>query len=152
MNIIGGLSDAFQKGMTQISDGSSVAPLFLAIGAAALFGEAYSKLSHSATPPPKPIARKVDNVDFLFTQGELDQKPKIAWSEIQNHTSKDDCWVVLQNKYIVNVTDLFKRNHPATQAIFLNNAGKDMSKMFFAIPHKPPTFNHIHNNLVGLVA
>ncbi|WWC89600.1 uncharacterized protein L201_004525 [Kwoniella dendrophila CBS 6074] len=58
----------------------------------------------------------------------------ISFEEVQKHTKRDDCWVVIDGN-IYDVTD-FLDQHPGGAEIVLANAGKDATKIFK--PLHPP--------------
>ncbi|RSH80772.1 Cytochrome b2, mitochondrial precursor [Saitozyma podzolica] len=58
----------------------------------------------------------------------------ISYEEVQKHTRRDDCWVIIDGK-VYDVTD-FLENHPGGEGIILANAGKDATKIFK--PLHPP--------------
>ncbi|WRT68158.1 uncharacterized protein IL334_005133 [Kwoniella shivajii] len=58
----------------------------------------------------------------------------ISFQEVQKHTSKGDCWVVI-NGNVYDVTE-FLSQHPGGEAIILKNAGKDATRIF--TPLHPP--------------
>ncbi len=59
---------------------------------------------------------------------------KIPMSEVKKHTTKDDCWVVLNGK----VYDLstFHPEHPGGSRLITNNAGKDATALFAPVHPK----------------
>ncbi|WVW83603.1 hypothetical protein I302_105624 [Kwoniella bestiolae CBS 10118] len=58
----------------------------------------------------------------------------ISYEEVQKHTKRDDCWVIIDGN-IYDVTD-FLDQHPGGAEIILANAGKDATKIFK--PLHPP--------------
>lgn len=46
-----------------------------------------------------------------------------SWEEVEQHSSKQDCWVVI-NDFIFNLTN-FKRSHPGGAQIIDHFAGQD---------------------------
>ena len=61
-------------------------------------------------------------------------KPPVSPSQVAEHSSPDDCWVVIEG-YVYNLTD-FISAHPGGPAIIQNNAGKDVTAIFGPI-HAP---------------
>merc|ERR1740130_1029143 len=55
-------------------------------------------------------------------------------AEVAKHTSKTDCWVVVDNQ-VLNVTD-FLKDHPGGELAILTFAGKDATEEFNMI-HPP---------------
>ncbi|KAK8858938.1 hypothetical protein IAR55_003169 [Kwoniella newhampshirensis] len=58
----------------------------------------------------------------------------ISYEEVQKHTTREDCWVIIDGK-IYDVTE-FLDQHPGGPEIILANAGKDATKIFK--PLHPP--------------
>lgn len=52
----------------------------------------------------------------------------LTYSDVGQHNSKSDCWVIIHNK-VYDVTD-FLSEHPGGSAIILKYAGKDATKAF----------------------
>ncbi len=53
------------------------------------------------------------------------------FSEITKHDSKDDCWLLIENK-VYNVTD-YVNSHPGGQAI-VQGCGKDSTELYNSRP------------------
>lgn len=52
----------------------------------------------------------------------------LTYAEVQNHSSKDDCWVIIHDK-VYDVTS-FMAEHPGGSGVILKYAGKDATKAF----------------------
>ena len=55
-----------------------------------------------------------------------------SWEEISKHNTKDDLWLVVDNK-VYNLTS-FVASHPGGEQPLLHYAGKDATKKFKSIP------------------
>jgi len=55
-------------------------------------------------------------------------KPKILFSELEKHTTKESCWLYAKNK-VYDVTSFIDK-HPNGLSIFLSHCGKDIYKDF----------------------
>ncbi|CDK27727.1 unnamed protein product [Kuraishia capsulata CBS 1993] len=58
----------------------------------------------------------------------MSRLPLFSTSQLQLHTSKNDCWVSLYNRKIYNVTP-FLEEHPAGEELILEWAGKDITQI-----------------------
>ena len=56
---------------------------------------------------------------------------KLAAEAIQNHSSENDCWIVINNK-VYDITS-FLHHHPGGASIILQYAGKDATDAFLSI-------------------
>merc|ERR1719506_2554387 len=70
----------------------------------------------------------------LFVPTDMKGVAGIPLSEVQKHTTKDSCWVILHD----NVYDLtaFLADHPGGDEVILKWAGKDATKFWSAIHKK----------------
>jgi L-lactate dehydrogenase (cytochrome) len=50
---------------------------------------------------------------------------QIPYSEVQKHTSKDSCWVIIEGQ-VYDVTS-FLSKHPGGAKVILKNAGRDVT-------------------------
>lgn len=134
------ISEGVNWGMSQLGPRSLTAPLFLALGAIAMYGKIYSQNKQD---------RQYKAGD-LYTK-ELAHKPKMSWEEIQKHKSANDCYVVVDN-CVLNVSEIInKLHHPGANQIFLSNAGTDMTKQFYERTHSPNEMKYIRTQVVGLI-
>lgn len=67
--------------------------------------------------------------------------------EISNHTTKEDCWLIIENK-VYDVTEYIP-NHPGGDKI-LNGCGKDATQMFSK--HSPSAREKLPDYLIGNLA
>ncbi|WVR07303.1 hypothetical protein IAU60_004344 [Kwoniella sp. DSM 27419] len=75
-----------------------------------------------------------DKNDHLEGTKQPSGQKLVSYNEVQKHTSRDDCWVIIDGK-IYDVTE-FLDQHPGGAEIILANAGKDATKIFK--PLHPP--------------
>ncbi|KAJ5621817.1 hypothetical protein N7528_005049 [Penicillium herquei] len=64
-------------------------------------------------------------------------QPQISYQQVQEHTSADDCWVILNvsEGFVYDVTN-FLKIHPGGHQAILNTAGKEASELFNTL-HPP---------------
>merc|ERR1712216_966621 len=69
--------------------------------------------------------------------------------EVAKHTTKDDCWVVVDNQ-VLNVTS-FLKDHPGGELAILTFAGKDATEEFNMI-HPPDVIGkYAPDAVIGMI-
>lgn len=59
--------------------------------------------------------------------------PKYTINEIENHTSKEDLWIIYDN-YVYDITKIVNK-HPGGEKLLLKFAGKDVTQDFKIMKH-----------------
>nr|UTK45972.1 b5-C [Tripterygium wilfordii] len=70
-------------------------------------------------------------------------------SQVAQHKSKKDCWVVIQGR-VLNVTK-FLEEHPGGEEVLLESAGRDGTKEFKDIGHSKAAENLLIKYQVGVL-
>ncbi len=81
--------------------------------------------------------------------GLLDSLPEYTLDEVSWHDSRDDCWIVLQDK-IYNITSLLN-GHPGGYDILLEQAGRDCTLAFRSVNHSLDALEQVDEYLVGVL-
>jgi cytochrome b involved in lipid metabolism len=80
-----------------------------------------------------------------------DRTRVIDWEEIQQHTKPESLWIVLDGK-VMDVTS-FMRAHPGGEKVILNQAGKDVTRMFHdVIKHSEAAHKMSEKYIIGVAA
>jgi cytochrome b involved in lipid metabolism len=75
--------------------------------------------------------------------------PTFTLEQVQEHTTEDDCWIILHGK-VYDATTWLKK-HPGGVTSILGNAGKDSSKSFDVI-HSDEARDMLPKYLVGILS
>lgn len=78
--------------------------------------------------PRKPIQQMIKNAKYTEEKVDL---PKIDFSEVQQHNTEGDCWVVIHD-LVYDLTD-FADEHPAGPESIIELAGQDGTEEFQAV-------------------
>jgi len=70
-------------------------------------------------------------------------------SEVSEHETYDDCWIVLFDK-VFDVTN-FLLEHPGGEDVILENAGRDATLSFQGVGHSALALRGLDDYLVGIV-
>ena len=73
--------------------------------------------------------------------------PLIPLSEIQRHTAKNNCWLIIDG-LVYDVTS-YLNDHPGGFEVFLQNAGGDATKGFNNAEHSEQAKKDMANFLIG---
>jgi len=79
---------------------------------------------------------------------ELNKNKFYSKEEVAQHNSKDDCWIIINNK-VYDVTSWLPR-HPGGGHLILNMAGQDCTEEF-KIFHLEPNYKYLKLYLVGQI-
>ena len=74
-------------------------------------------------------------------------KKLVTFEELQNHRSRDDCWVLIHGK-VYDMSD-FIQKHPGGQKFILQNAGFDGSAQYDDAYHTDEQQEQLQKFLVG---
>lgn len=74
---------------------------------------------------------------------------KFTLNEIQQHSSLDDCWMVIFDK-VYNITD-FVFEHPGGDFILLEYAGRDATHAFLSSRHGSSAYKMLDNYWIGIL-
>lgn len=88
---------------------------------------------NQSPPPPK---------DWQLEQ-------KYTLSEVQQHASLDDCWMVIFDK-VYNITD-FVYEHPGGDYILLEYAGRDATHPFLSSRHGSSAYKMLDKYWIGIL-
>lgn len=100
-----------------------------------------------------------DNNSVVTTREERNQTPpppkdwqleqKYTLSEVQQHASLDDCWMVIFDK-VYNITD-FVYEHPGGDYILLEYAGRDATHPFLSSRHGSSAYKMLDKYWIGIL-
>uniref|UniRef100_A0A1D1XKU4 Cytochrome b5 n=1 Tax=Anthurium amnicola TaxID=1678845 RepID=A0A1D1XKU4_9ARAE len=80
----------------------------------------------------------------------MEELKKIPNSEVRNHTSRNDCWLVIHGK-VYDVTK-FLDVHPGGHEIMLHASGSgDATQKFEDVGHSSSARKRMENYLIGVV-
>ena len=79
----------------------------------------------------------------------VQQGETILESEIGNHNTSDDAWIVIYDR-VFNVTNFTQ--HPGSHQILLNHAGSDETDAFERAAHPKQAFTWMKDFYVGKLA
>ncbi|KAL0921056.1 hypothetical protein M5K25_008087 [Dendrobium thyrsiflorum] len=80
----------------------------------------------------------------------MNSTKKYSFSEISNHTSKDDCWLIIHGK-VFNVTS-FLEEHPGGEDVLLQaSANGDATDSFEDVGHSSTATSMMDEFLIGTV-
>ena len=71
----------------------------------------------------------------------------ISLKELQGHTSRNDCWMVIDGK-VYDVTK-FLQDHPGGEEVLLEVAGTDASEAFDDVGHSDDAIEMMEEYFVG---
>lgn len=74
---------------------------------------------------------------------------KYTLSEVQQHASLDDCWMVIFDK-VYNITD-FVYEHPGGDYILLEYAGRDATQPFLSSRHGSSAYKMLDKYWIGIL-
>lgn len=74
---------------------------------------------------------------------------KYTLSEIQQHSTLDDCWMVIFDK-VYNITD-FVFEHPGGDFILLEYAGRDATHAFLSSRHGSSAYKMLDSYWIGIL-
>lgn len=75
--------------------------------------------------------------------------PEYNLSEVSNHCSPDDCWLVIFDR-VYNVTS-FLQEHPGGEYIMMEFAGRDATIPFRSTRHGKDSYQMLSNYLIGIL-
>ena len=75
--------------------------------------------------------------------------PEYNLSEVSNHCSPDDCWLVIFDR-VYNVTS-FLQEHPGGEYIMMEFAGRDATIPFRSTRHGRDSYQMLSNYLIGIL-
>ncbi|KAI9208324.1 cytochrome b5-like heme/steroid binding domain-containing protein [Polychytrium aggregatum] len=79
----------------------------------------------------------------------MSELKKLTLAQISQHNKTNDCWLVVDNK-VYDVTH-FLEKHPGGKEVLLQNAGKDGTSTFKAMPHPPSARTRLESMCVGIL-
>lgn len=96
----------------------------------------------NTSPSPKTIPLSKRAVDWQLEH-------KYTLSEVQQHSSLDDCWMVIFDK-VYDITD-FVDAHPGGDFILLEYAGRDATQPFLSSRHGSSAYKMLDKYWIGIL-
>lgn len=90
--------------------------------------------------------RKKNSSATLF---DLKQLPQYSLSEVADHCTPDDCWIVIYDQ-VYDVTN-FLESHPGGQYIVMEHAGRDATLVFRGSRHSVDAFDMLDQYHIGVL-
>jgi cytochrome b involved in lipid metabolism len=91
----------------------------------------------------------VMNTDNEKMQQDWQLSRKYTLSEVQQHCSLDDCWMVIFDK-VYNITE-FVNDHPGGDFILLEYAGRDATHPFLSSRHGSAAYKMLDKYWIGIL-
>jgi cytochrome b involved in lipid metabolism len=97
-----------------------------------------------------PESANIDDISDKCKQGGMRQLPEFSLDQVLQHSSPDDCWIVILDM-IYDVTD-FLNLHSGGRFIIMESAGRDATIPFRGSRHGRESYQLMSKYLIGILS